>query len=318
MTDDLNRRRFVKGSVVASAAAALGLGAGDAPAGDQAGAPAPLPAPNSKDTIAKGKIGKLEFSRLMIGSNLIKKFAHARDLRYVSDLMGRYFTEEKIIETLAIAEAHGVDTIVISQFPETVKKYREKHGGKIKIISYGFAELEPGMQKFRENLKRLVDDYGISAAYIMNFGLGPKPDDRVKLMAEAIDVADDYGIPCGVGAHDLAVHRACEEKKVPAAFYVKTFHHLNYPSSKIDYDSVFCQDPEAVRAFMQNCEKPWIAFKVMAAGAIHPRDAFHYAVDAGADFVLAGMFDWQIEEDVRLFKHTLETAGKKRLRPWRA
>ena len=70
---------------------------------------------------------------------------------------------------------------------------------------------------------------------------------------------------------------------------------------------------EEVIQFMFNVRKPWIGFKVMAAGAIPPGLAFSCAFNAGADFVLAGMFDWQIAEDVKIAREAL--AGMKRSRP---
>jgi len=68
---------------------------------------------------------------------------------------------------------------------------------------------------------------------------------------------------------------------------------------------------------MKNVEKPWIAFKVMAAGAIPPADAFQYVFTHGADFSLAGMFDFEIEEDVRIAKEVLKNVNRE-MRPWRA
>ena len=72
--------------------------------------------------------------------------------------------------------------------------------------------------------------------------------------------------------------------------------------------------PEEVVDFMGSVKKPWVAFKVMAAGAIAPRQGFQYAFENGADFVLAGMFDWQIAEDVGIAQEILSNV--KRTRAW--
>jgi hypothetical protein len=67
---------------------------------------------------------------------------------------------------------------------------------------------------------------------------------------------------------------------------------------------------------MKTVTKPWIAFKVMAAGAIPPQDAFKYVVENGADHILAGMFDFEIAEDVLIANKIL--ADAKRTRPWQS
>jgi hypothetical protein len=69
--------------------------------------------------------------------------------------------------------------------------------------------------------------------------------------------------------------------------------------------------------FIQGVEKPWFAFKVMAAGALSPQIGFNFAYQNGADFIVAGLFDFQVAEGVAIVLRALRRA-RKRARRWRA
>jgi NAD(P)H-dependent flavin oxidoreductase YrpB (nitropropane dioxygenase family) len=76
-------------------------------------------------------------------------------------------------------------------------------------------------------------------------------------------------------------------------------------------------DPDGTIGFMKTTKVPWLAYKVLAAGAIHPRDGFKHAFQNGADFCVVGMFDFQVVENVAVANEVLK-AMQPRERPWRA
>jgi len=147
---------------------------------------------------------------------------------------------------------------------------------------------------------------------------------NMDLMKRTVDRMRGTGLPIGIAAHTAQVIVECEKAKLDVDFYQKTFHSRNYataqkPDDQAEfgaYDNAWCRNADEVIEIMKNVQRAWIAFNVMAAGAIPPREAFPYCFNSGADFVLAGMFDFQIEEDVWIAQKAL--ANVKRSRPWMA
>ena len=80
------------------------------------------------------------------------------------------------------------------------------------------------------------------------------------------------------------------------------------------HDSVWEETPQETAAFMAELDRPWIAYKVLAAGAIHPSEGFKYAFHNGADFICVGMYDFQIVEDANI---ALVALGESQERPRR-
>jgi NAD(P)H-dependent flavin oxidoreductase YrpB (nitropropane dioxygenase family) len=76
-------------------------------------------------------------------------------------------------------------------------------------------------------------------------------------------------------------------------------------------------DPPETIAYMAKVQRPWIAYKVLAAGAIRPRHGFQHAFANGADFALVGMFDFQVAEDAAVAREVL-ASNLSRQRKWMA
>ncbi len=203
MFSEMNRRTFVKETVLASAGVALALGArGQEPA--KPAAPAAL---------TKGKIGKLEVSRLILGGNLLTHYTHSRDLQYVYNLAAHYNTDEKIMETLAVAEANGINTVSMHNPPHPIsvlRRYRKERGGKIQWIICPTAPPEPDMAKYREHVEALIKD-GCEAIYLWGVHADSLvAQGKIDLMAKAVELPKEFGVPSGVGGHSLEVVKACE------------------------------------------------------------------------------------------------------------
>lgn len=332
MTHEINRRTFVRNSVLASAGAALAGQVLNATSSAEAGdPPAASAAPNAAAAaMPRGKIADMEISRLLLGGNLLTHYTHSRDLMYVYSLAKHYNTPEKILQTLALAEEHGINSVVVHNVRETIgllKKHRQQ-GGKMQWITCTFHALAGGdLGKFNREVEELVDDgtdaiyiSGVEADALCGFKNGISALDaaarvepaKIDLLGQAVDMVKAHGLPTGLGAHRLGPIQDCEKAGLPIDFYVKTLHHEKYLSAALHQDSSFCPGPEEVIAYMESVKKPWIAFKVMAAGAIPPSNAFEYAFNGGADFVLAGMFDFEIEEDARLVREIFPKAQRKR------
>jgi hypothetical protein len=110
------------------------------------------------------------------------------------------------------------------------------------------------------------------------------------VVRQAVEIAKDHGVPSGVGAHDLRVVVACEKHNIPNDFYIKTFHHHNYPTGPKPHE---LQRPyQEIPGYW--CKDPEETIEVM---------------------MLAGMFDFEIAEDVMIVNEALANLPN-RTRPW--
>lgn len=327
----LPRRSFIRKSLVATAVVPAALSLEEralilarASAGDAA---APATAIASGDAMPAGKIGKVRISRLICGGNLIGGYAHSRDLIYVSTLLKHYFTDEKIMETWSRCEREGINTMVA--YPgdphsiDVYRKYKER-GGRIQYL----AQLNPSKDNLRSAVKEAVEVGAVGAFLLGNLGDLWTREGDVRRIGDLIKIIKDHGLIAGVAGHENRTIKAVEDAGLNPDFYVKTLHSTNYWSTRqpgqdkevIDnyaIDNYWCRDPQETINLMSEIGRPWIAYKVLAAGAIHPRAGFRYAFENGADFVLVGMFDFQISEDAALAREILN--GKlDRQREWMA
>jgi uncharacterized membrane protein YphA (DoxX/SURF4 family) len=285
-----------------------------------------------KGALPKGRIGGHEISRLVLGGNLIGGWAHSRDLIYVSSLFKAYNTEKKVYETLMLAETAGINAINIGfDSNPLMAKYKKITGSRIKVIS----QVAPNMEKgdYFEQLNKAVD-YGADILQVQgNWCDWLVRDKKIDVIRKMMDKIRSQHFTAGLAAHSIESLLACEENGIIPDYYMKTMHHDRYWSAhprenrhpfEVDgkeyldhnrfHNNIFCLFPERSVEFVSRTKVPVMGYKVLAAGALEPKDGFQWAYNNGADFICVGMFDFQIVEDVNIAMESIKNAA--RSRPW--
>jgi len=284
-----------------------------------------------------GRIKGYDVSRLICGGNLISGYAHSRDLIYVSQLVQSYFSDEKVLETFKLCEAVGINTMIVRVDNNTLRvleKYRRR-GGKMQWIAQCKVTDEDIKSDF---------DAAIANGAIGLYLHGSVCDNYVNkgnvdhLLRSLEYMKKHENVICGLAGHDLKVVIECEKRGLDPDFYMKTLNSGNYWTAgprliidaewKPDFtsvvepeygtstkDNIWSVTPEQTVEFMLDVKKPWIAYKILGAGAIDPKQGFQYAFNSGADFACVGMFDFQIVEDANILTDVLKGMPG-RIRTW--
>jgi hypothetical protein len=266
-----------------------------------------------------------------MGCNLIGGWSHARDLIYSDTLFKAYNNERKIIETLYLAEQAGINTVfMVTQYYATFNKYKSIYHSNMQSICQAMLPDKDFFSNINEAIKSHPD-----AIYIQG-GEGDRyaQAGKFNMLKQAVDFIKKQGFPAGVGGHSLETIKSCEREGIGADFYVKTFHHDKYwsahpienreeysvigpgsPDHNRFHENMWDLFPQKTIEYMKGVNKPWFAFKVLAAGAIEPKEGFRYAFENGADFICVGMFDFQVIDNVNTATEVLGSL-RNRERKW--
>ncbi len=221
----------------------------------------------------------------------------------------------------------------ISGFPSNplIAKYKKLTGSKLKVIT----QVGPNMEKndYYDFINQAVD-FGVDIIQIQgNWCDWLVRDKKLDVIQKMLDHIKKQGYTAGLGAHTVDSLMACEEAGIIPDYYMQTMHHDNYWSAhprenrvafEVDgdksldhnkfHDNLFCLFPDKTVQFVNSTKVPVMGFKVLAAGALEPKDGFKWAFDNGADFICVGMFDFQVVEDVNIAMDTIKNVA--RTRPW--
>jgi len=222
------------------------------------------------------RLGDLEVSRLLIGSNPFSGFSHQGPDRDVE--MKHYFTTARIKQTLREAEEAGITAIIARADHYIMRLLMEywDEGGTLKWIAQTCPELGP--------TERGIDNGivgGASAVFIhggvMDYLLAQT---QIHEIPHALQRIREAGLPAGIAGHNPEVFRWAEEN-VNADFYMCSYYNSAHRDEQAEHVSgrpewFHDEDRDRMVGCIAQLSKPAIHYKVLAAGRKHPEQVFPF------------------------------------------
>lgn len=245
------RRQFLREAATMGAAMAAVDAAQAASSGEAT--------PQAMPTI---RLGDLEVSRFILGSNPFFGFAHKPD--DTGKRMRAYYTQERIMATMDEAADHGITAVWTPCYDHWIRlwdTYRER-GGKLKTW---IGQPDPKPEQMKAHIKACAE-HGGKAICIqgcrIDEQMGKK---RYGVVRRWLDLIHELGLPAGIATHRPTTHLVAEDHKLPTDFY----HQCVYQPE--NYSPTCLQQALAT---IGKLDKPVVAYKVLAAGRIPPQTAF--------------------------------------------
>ena len=290
MNEELSRRRFLKDTALLAGAIAAMQSADGLAA--QTATPPPLP------TI---RLGKVEVSRLILGSNPF--FGYAHEEGDFGRQMKEYYTDQRIIEVLDNAAALGVTAVAAPPSTDWIRvfdKYRSA-GGK---LTTWIAQPHGSAAKMKEEIDSCAKA-GAKAAFIQGHRVEEQFEKNTfDVVRGWLEHIKSHGMAAGIAAHRPDIHPAAEKQGFPADFYFQCFFRVDQQPENF---AIECRD-KAIESIRSITAKPVVAYKVLGAVRLPPDEAFAYAFKhlAAKDGVCVGIFNkdkpGMLADDVALLR----------------
>ncbi len=264
-------------------------------------------------TLSSVQLGSLETSKMVIGGNPFSGFSHQTP--EIDREMVRYFTTDRIKETLHQAEALGVNAFLGRADRHIVRVLAEywEEGGKIRWIAQTCPELGSPTAGVLAAIKG-----GASAVYLhggqMDFLYA---QNRLEEACQAIEKIKAAGLPAGVAAHQPEVHVWANEHLEGVDFHMCSYYNPTprdqHAEHRAELREVFSHEDRArMTDVIRDLRRPVIHYKIFAAGRNDPADAFAYTAQhlRPQDAVCVGIYPKDkpnmLQEDLDLLEKSLE------------
>jgi hypothetical protein len=279
----MKRRDFLR----TGAALAIGISAG-APGS----VPGAAPRPAQAAALPTVRLGTLDVSRLILGSNPFWGYSHKS--AQLDEEMKRHYTDERIMEILDEAAECGLTALASppdSRWVDLWARYLEG-GGRLKIW---ISQCHGNPEQMNDEIDRSVRA-GAGAVFIQGarveeqFGKG-----NFSLLRSWIERIKEAGLPAGAAAQWPEIHPELARRRFPSDFCFQCFYNV---SKGENYNPA---EREIALATIERLEKPVIAYKILGAGRLPASEGFEFAFNhiARKDGVCVGIYGRKAIDQIR-------------------
>lgn len=234
-----------------------------------------------------------DLPRLIVGGNPLSGNSHMSAASNV--WLRRSFTPEATVAFLESCVAHGIDCVQAradSNITGILQSYWSRNGRDLRWI----AQTVGGVEGTEDSI-RLAAELGAIGCYVHGGLVEKLTDFQSRVIARVPDwlaLIKDLGLTAGMGSHDPEVLRIAEERDYGAQFYMQSINPIAYCA---------VGDTDLIARTIRECPRPVLAFKVLGAGRVEPREGFSFALERikPTDALVVGMSRREeIEENTRL------------------
>jgi hypothetical protein len=262
-------------------------------------------------SIGSISIGKLSVSKVIIGGNPFSGFSHQSPEKDIE--LKKYYTTERIKQTLSHAEELGVNTHIGRVDHHVLRLLLEywDQGGAIQWVAQicnSTGSINSGIEKaVGAGAKAAFIHGGIMDNYLANNRLHEIPDYIARIR--------DAGLPAGVAGHNPKVHEWVRDN-LDVDFHMCAYYNSASRDKRAEHVSGMVEwfrsgDRDTMAGVIKTLDKPVIHYKVLAAGRNNPKEAFAFMAKhfREQDAVCVGINTKDnprmLEEDLELFQACL-------------
>jgi len=245
------------------------------------------------------RIGHLEISRLICGSNNFYGFSHITAAR--DKWLRKHFTVDRVVEVLASCGRLGVNAIVSGPNPdlyEALRRLEDETGFHMVWMPTPFGNSLEELKQGIDQCKAWGAEICMPHTSYIEANLKIK-EGEISTLRDALDTIRDSGMIPGISSHRPEALGICVDRGYDVELMILPLNTLGFLCAfEVEWQSRIIRD----------CPKPVLVIKPLAAGRISPQPGFTFVYNQikPTDIVAVGVLSSEeMEENVAIVEGIL-------------